>query len=67
MNQSWALIAEPLGVAGLVKLISQHENRVDYINRQRQTMYHLENTFLAKDGRKSLPSVVQKEGNITDF
>lgn len=54
MNRSWALVAEPPGAAGSLKLISQCENTVDYITRQRLTIHHFENSFHVKGGRKLL-------------
>ncbi len=39
MNQAWGL-AESLRVVGLVLLISHCKDRVDYITRQRLTIYH---------------------------
>lgn len=64
MNQAWGLIAESLGVVGSVMLISHYKDRVDYITRQRLTIYHFENIFLVKDGRKCLPSVFCKRKEI---
>lgn len=55
MNRSWALVAEPLGAAGSLKLISQCERTVDYITRQRLTIHHFENSFHVKGRRKLLP------------
>lgn len=55
MNRSWALVAEAPGAAGSLKLISQCENTVDYITRQRLTIHHFENSFRVEGGRKLLP------------
>lgn len=55
MNRSWALVAEAPGAAGSLKLISQCENTVDYITRQRLTIHHFENGFRVEGGRKLLP------------
>lgn len=51
MNHARGLIAESLGVVGSVTLISHCKDRVDYITRQRLTIYHFENIFLVKDSR----------------
>lgn len=39
-NHMWALIAEPLWVAGSVELISQCESMADYTTRLRLIIYH---------------------------
>lgn len=69
MNQLWSLMAEPPGMTGSVKLISQRANRVDYIPSKDRPCITLEIVFFSvrNKKRRSLPLVFCKRNKILTF